>query len=147
MRLLLVALGFALFIGATAQAGPGLNTGSVIVTIIGLPSDKGRVSFGIYKSEKSFDSYKPFFQKWLDVKNGKSSITVKDILYGFYAVRIYHDENVSGELETNFIGIPKEPVGFSNNHRMTFGPPSYDKAKFMLNQEIMKLEVKASYVL
>ena len=38
-----------------------------------------------------------------------------DIPPGTYAVKIHIDENENGELDTNFLGIPKEQYGISNN--------------------------------
>ena len=44
---------------------------------------------------------------------------------GVYAVGIFHDLNGDGALSKNFLGMPKEPFGFSNNARARFGPPSF----------------------
>ncbi len=41
------------------------------------------------------------------------------------AVRLFHDENSNGTLDTNFFGIPSEGYGFSNNPRSRFGEPSF----------------------
>ena len=49
---------------------------------------------------------------------------------GDYAVSLIHDENGNGKLDTNFLGIPKEGVGFSQNPKISFGPPSYVASKF-----------------
>jgi uncharacterized protein (DUF2141 family) len=38
-----------------------------------------------------------------------------DIPPGTYAVKLHIDENENGKLDTNFIGIPKEQYGISNN--------------------------------
>ena len=38
-----------------------------------------------------------------------------DIPPGTYAVKLHIDENENGELDTNFLGIPKEQYGISNN--------------------------------
>jgi uncharacterized protein (DUF2141 family) len=54
---------------------------------------------------------------------------------GEYALSIFHDENDNGKLDTNFIGIPKEPVALSNNARPKFGPPKYKDAVFELGAE------------
>jgi uncharacterized protein (DUF2141 family) len=43
-----------------------------------------------------------------------------------------HDVNKNGELDKNALGIPKEGFGFSNDAAGTFGPPGFDKAKFIL---------------
>ena len=38
-----------------------------------------------------------------------------DIPAGTYAIKLHIDENENGELDTNFLGIPKEQYGTSNN--------------------------------
>ena len=53
---------------------------------------------------------------------------------GHYAISIIHDENNNDKLDTNFMGIPKEGFGFSNNPRIFFGPPSFEKASFEFSQ-------------
>ena len=49
---------------------------------------------------------------------------------GDYAVSLIHDENGNGKLDTNFLGIPKEGVGFSKNPKISFGPPTYAATRF-----------------
>jgi len=38
-------------------------------------------------------------------------------------------------LDTNFIGIPKEPYAFSNNATGFMGPPSFKESKISLNAD------------
>ena len=54
---------------------------------------------------------------------------------GDYAISIYYDANGNGDLDTNFIGIPKEPVALSNNAKASFGPPKYKDAVFSLSAD------------
>lgn len=49
---------------------------------------------------------------------------------GRYAIRMFQDVNADGAMDTNIIGIPTEPIGFSNNAPLQFGPPSFDAAAF-----------------
>jgi uncharacterized protein (DUF2141 family) len=37
-------------------------------------------------------------------------------------------------MDTNFIGIPKDDFGCSNNATGFMGPPKYEDAKFMLTE-------------
>lgn len=60
------------------------------------------------------------------------SFTFKNLESGSYAVALFHDKNSNEKLDTNFIGIPKEGFGFSNNPRVLTGPPSFNKASFEL---------------
>jgi uncharacterized protein (DUF2141 family) len=48
-----------------------------------------------------------------------------------------HDSNSNQKLDTNWIGIPKEGYGFSNNAKATLGPPSFDQVKFNLKGEVI----------
>ena len=52
---------------------------------------------------------------------------------GSYGARIMHDINDNGELDANFVGIPSEPWGFSNNATGSFGPPKWQDVQFELS--------------
>ena len=52
-----------------------------------------------------------------------------DIPPGTYAVKIHIDENENGELDTNFLGIPKEQYGISNNTLFL----NFDAASFIID--------------
>lgn len=45
---------------------------------------------------------------------------------GRYGLAVYQDINRDGRLNRNLVGIPSEPVAFSNNAVIRFGPPSFD---------------------
>jgi uncharacterized protein (DUF2141 family) len=47
---------------------------------------------------------------------------------GKYAVSAYADANGNGRLDRNFLGMPSEQYGFSNNARGRFGPPAFAEA-------------------
>ena len=47
---------------------------------------------------------------------------------GRYGFNVYHDVDGDGKMKTNVIGIPKEPIGPSNDAKGRFGPPKFDDA-------------------
>ncbi|THC45797.1 DUF2141 domain-containing protein [Massilia sp. Mn16-1_5] len=59
---------------------------------------------------------------------GETTVTVKDVPPGTWAVLAYQDKNGNDELDRNLIGIPKEAYGFSRDARGKFGPPSFEDA-------------------
>jgi uncharacterized protein (DUF2141 family) len=63
---------------------------------------------------------------------------------GTYAVSAFHDENGNGKLDRNFIGIPKEGVGVSNNRLHAMGPPKWEESKFVVSGSAT-LEIKLRY--
>ena len=52
---------------------------------------------------------------------------------GKYALSCFHDLNGNGKLDTNWMGIPNEPYGFSNNARPQFRAPKWAEAAFDWN--------------
>ncbi len=54
---------------------------------------------------------------------------------GTYAIGFYIDKNENEKLDTNFLGIPKEQFGFSNDVMGRFGPPSFEDASFAHSNE------------
>ena len=72
-------------------------------------------------------------------------MTFKDIPYGDYTIKVFHDENDDIKMNTNWIGIPTEGVGISNNAIGTFGLQSYDKAKFTLKSPAMNQFIQLKY--
>lgn len=59
---------------------------------------------------------------------GETTVVVKDVPPGTWAVLAYQDENGNNELDRNLIGIPKEAYGFSRDARGKFGPPKFEDA-------------------
>src|SRR5574343_388742 len=49
------------------------------------------------------------------IAENKSVVVINDLKPGKYSFKYFHDENNDEKLNTNFMGIPKEGYGFSNN--------------------------------
>jgi uncharacterized protein (DUF2141 family) len=89
----------------------------------------GDIYIAVYDNEDDYMENR-FAEAIANVESEGSLEVVLKIPYGKYAVTIFHDVNQDGELSTNFMGIPKEPYGFSNNPKSTFGPPSFEQSLF-----------------
>jgi len=61
---------------------------------------------------------------------------------GQYALSCFHDLNGNGKLDTNLLGIPTEPYGFSNNARPKFRAPKWAEAMFQLNEASSIIKVR-----
>lgn len=95
----------------------------------------------LVNSKESFDSddLKPFMGAAVQVKDGSATCTFKNVPYGEYAIKFFHDENGSGKLEYGLFGIPKEQYGFSNNVQSK----DYKKAQFEFKQPELALTINA----
>lgn len=130
-----------------ASESSAAQTGSLNITIANLKSDKGKCLIYLYKSEEGFpDKPQAAFKKIVnEIKSGKSYTQINDIPHGVYAVAVVHDENDNGKMETNFIGIPKEGIGVSNNVKGSFGPPKFKDAKFNHESAGSTINITISY--
>jgi uncharacterized protein (DUF2141 family) len=75
-----------------------------------------------------------------DYKGGPLTIDI-ELETGNYAFAVYHDVDGSGAMNKNFIGLPEEPVGLSNNHRPRFGPPRYKKAELRIGADTKTINI------
>jgi len=128
-----VSLLFAgLLASAAASAADSTNL-RVIATNV--KSDQGKLYVWVYDKKDDWLSDRYRTQKSVKVAGNRQDdrLTVELLLpAGEYALSVFQDVNDNGKLERNFIGIPKEPAGLSNNVRPRFGPPRYKDARFSL---------------
>jgi uncharacterized protein (DUF2141 family) len=76
------------------------------------------------------------------IRDGQATCVFAGVPHGRYAVQAYHDENGNRRLDRNFLGIPSEPYGFSNNARNAMRAPTYDEAAFTLVAGAMTLDIR-----
>ncbi|MFZ4523753.1 MAG: DUF2141 domain-containing protein [Bacteroidales bacterium] len=119
-----------------------------MINISGLRSDKGKCLLYLYNNKKGFpnDVKKAINSAMGNILNGKSTIVLKDIPDGEYAIGVIHDENGNGKMDTNFIGMPEEGVGVSNNAKGHFGSPSYEDSKFHVNRKSLIMTITIKYI-
>jgi len=119
--------------------------GTLVITVENVKKNQGKILLAVYADNQNFLSEVTYRSVHQTVhQSGAVTVEVADLPYGNYAISLYHDENNNGKIDTNFMKIPKEPYGFSNNARGIFGPPSFEESRFSFNsarQEI-RIEVK-----
>lgn len=106
----------------------------VEITIKGIEEIKGSVLVAVYNSEESFMK-KHIASKKIKVADREVTLVFENVKSGEYAVTTFHDENDNDKLDSNFVGIPKELYGFSNDAKGSFGPPSFEKAKVKVGSD------------
>lgn len=104
-------------------------------------STKGSFYYLVFKSDKGFPDVKKESAYLGTFSAKENSLTIEDVPPGAYALTIFQDENESGKLDTNFLGIPKESFGFSNNPKILMGAPSFEKCRFQI-QDTTVIEIK-----
>ncbi|GMN06510.1 hypothetical protein MTsPCn5_18990 [Croceitalea sp. MTPC5] len=109
----------------------GLAQHQINVNVEKVPSSSGKISIALYNSQDAFLKFdKVYSFVSAEANTGTTSLLLDDIPTGEYAIAIFYDENANDELDTNWLGIPKEKVAFSNAKMKTFGPPKFKECAF-----------------
>lgn len=113
-----------------------------------IKNNTGQVAFFLFNSNTDFPKHteKAMLSAFIKINGNTAEYTFKDIETGTYAVFIYHDENSNKKMDTNFLGMPKEGIGASNNAKGHFGPPTYDDAKFDFNMPEQTIKISLTYL-
>lgn len=124
-----------------------LSKSSIIVEVNGLRNNNGEVRVYLYDSEDGFpsDPEKAVMTLVSRIDNNRAKVVFKDIHIGNYAISVLHDENGNGKADLNWLMIPKEGIGASNNPNFSIGPPSFNDATFKLSSEEINILIKVRY--
>ncbi len=77
------------------------------------------------------------------ISGDSTAIIIRDLVPGKYAFRFFHDENLSGTLDSGVLGIPREGVGISNNAFGPFGPKPFRDWLFDLKgNKVISLKIR-----
>ncbi len=106
------------------------------VTVRGIESEEGQLMIAVVNSEAAFNGETPAVLSLLIAPQGDTITFSTDALpEGDYGIRVMHDENGNGDMDSNMVGMPTEPWGFSNNAMGNFGPPGWADIRFGLAGE------------
>lgn len=122
---------------AVAIAGP-LCAAELQVTIAGIENDDGKITVEIHAKRDGVDFPDEggrLAMQSLPAAKGSLEFVFTGLAAGTYAVAAYHDENDNGELDFNFLGIPKEGYAFSRDARGFASPPSFEAAAIELGDD------------
>ena len=127
---------------------PGaVATGELSVEMSNLRSHKGMVRVCLTADPTNFPACIDDAQAVTrSIPASTTSVRFDGLARGDYAVAVIHDENNNRKLDT-FAGIPREGFGFSRNPPVTFGPPRFAAARFTLNSDAEKQQVRMRYLL
>ena len=73
---------------------------------------------------------------------GRTTLVFTDLAPGEYGVAVYHDANGNGRMDANAMGIPIEPLAFSNDAQGHMGPPAFDAVKLAVPAAGVAVSVK-----
>lgn len=118
---------------------PALPAETLLLRIHGIASEQGNVVIQVYSERRHWlsDNVDDMALRMVvDAAEVKANPEVSLALpYGRYAIQVFHDLDGNDQLNASRIGIPREPVGTSNNARARMGPPRFNAASFEFSAE------------
>ena len=103
------------------------------VVVSNINTQKGNIELAIFdKSEVFLQKNKSIRRYSKTIKGKRIKFKIKNLPKGSYAISLYHDINGDKECNLNFLGIPKEPYGFSKNYQPKYKPPHFEDCQFFV---------------
>jgi len=135
--------------GAFAQT-PTPAESVIHVDISGLRTDKGQMLCALFSSAQAEafpkKTDKTVARMTAKILGRQAICDFTGVAPGTYAVSVVHDENSNGKLDTNFIGMPREGVGASNDAKGHMGPPKLSAASFQYQSGRLELKIHVNYL-
>ncbi|MBK7945863.1 MAG: DUF2141 domain-containing protein [Flavobacteriales bacterium] len=119
------------------------SQGSLTIDIfLNKPEAGGKLMVAVCPSKEAYVTEKGCITKTLEASGAKLRAFFLTIPPGQHAIKVFHDANANGKLDTNWMGIPNEPYGFGNDARGSFGPPSFEDASVTIGHVPVVTAVK-----
>jgi len=121
--------------------------GNVIrASLVGLPSNKGRVGCIIFNSPDGWprDRTKAAQQVRAPIQNQSGTCEFKGLPPGTYAIASFQDEYETGQMKKNFLGMPQEAFGFSNDAKPSaVSPPPFSACSVTYSGGVLNITMNA----
>jgi len=118
--------------------------GELVLRVNNIEKAGGMVWIGVYDCQNNFliQENATLVQGAKVNMAGELEMRLDGIPYGTYAIAVFHDENNSGYMDQNFIGIPLEPYSFSVPYSSKWRMPKFEDVKFDFNRPNQIVETK-----
>ena len=133
----------AVWLAAQAPSQPASATGSSTLTvhISEIRNAEGKIRVTLYRDSALVESR----EVAIDPKTLTAQTVFEKLPQGVYAVYLLHDENMSGKMEYDEMGIPLKGYGASNNPPRRPGRPGFDETNFKLDKPQLAIEIGLLY--
>jgi uncharacterized protein (DUF2141 family) len=131
-----------LIAGLLAAAAGACGAAELLVRVSGLGEPLGEVRCSLFAGASGFpmdNSTARVVALAADLKGVTCRFT--DVPEGSYAVAIGHDLNGNKRVDTNFVGMPTEQWGVSNNARPTLRAPRFEEAVFKVAADAKEVAI------
>ena len=142
LALALVAAGSGMVQAQVSMEGAS----SVRLEVSTFRSAKGTLNCRLFQDAASFPDGDGLRTVRSGISSNHATCVFDDLQPGTYAVAVVHDENGNGRLDKNFLGLPTEGYGVSNNRTYAASSPKWEESRFTVTpREPLVLKVTLRY--
>lgn len=126
------------------------QSNEVILDVSNLAGINGQLAVAVFDNPNQFpdDSDGLIYADFLNLQDRSLQKRIKIKLpIGKYAIAVYLDENMNKKLDKNFMGIPKERFGFSNNPSIFRGAPSFEDCEVDVRESNQEIKIRLKKML
>ena len=125
---------------------PPENPVKLVINLTNVPDEAVLVATAIFPDEKTYLTeegarYSGKTER-TDAFNGVARIVIDNMEEGYYAVSVLADSDGDERMSVNFLGLPREYYGFSNNVAALLGPPSFEDAMVKITPPVTELDIR-----
>lgn len=120
------------------------SVSTVTVRINGLKVHNGQVLLSLFNSSNGFPTEPEKALRWgkSNVTSSSVIISINGIAFGEYAIAVLHDLNNNNVMDRDWLGLPEESYGISNNPENHISVPKYEEAKFKFSNTRDTIEIQ-----
>ena len=109
----------------------------VKITVKNLRKVEGNLSIEFYRNIENYTKGQNAFKKlYVPIKDlDQFETTFKNVDESYYAVKVFVDTNNNKVLDRSFLGVRKEPYGYSTNADPFLREPTFEEAKVMATKQ------------
>ncbi len=110
------------------------KTCTLTVNVEGVNSQGGNIGVLVFNNPRGWpeDIHAAYRDVVVPAHPGVVVVRVENLPSGTYALAVGHDVNLNHKVDKNFLGIPKEQWGMSNNPHAVLKAPPFTAAQFDL---------------
>ena len=127
----------------TQSVCPGIH-----VKILNIRDSAGTMACALFESPDGFPAeflHSATNVMIIKIRKSQARCDFEDIPPGTYAMVVIHDANMNGKLDTNWLGIPTEGYGFSNDAKGLVGAPTFSAASFPYDGRYLDMTMSLHY--
>ncbi len=120
------------------------RAGEIVVHVDHVSPKGGIISAALFDRADYHDNGHPLASRNVPARFASTTFTFSHVKPGLYAIKMFQDINRNGKFDTDLLGLPLEPYGFSNNARPLLSEPGFDATRFRVGRGKTVITIRLS---